>query len=73
MSEVNPDLAVDLSERSVDLSQEAIKQRDRERRLLAAEKWMRTMKRTFKGISGGRSREGYALIAIKKFKLREDA
>ena len=53
---VNPSLAADLSkvkdkQEATDLSKEAIKARDRQRRMQHAAEWARHMKHTFKGIS----------------------
>ena len=76
--QVNPELATDLSklgesqQEIVDLSKTASADRARQRKIDRASEWAAKMHSAFKGISGGRTREGYAFLAIKKFKLREE-
>lgn len=66
---IDPKLATDLAkptdeQLATDLSQEAVKARDRARRMEKAAKWARKMKRAFKGITGAPSKPGYVKLAI---------
>lgn len=68
---VNPRLAADLGklkdeQAATDLSKEAIKARDRARRMERAATWARDMVRVFKGIRGAPSRKEYITLAIKR-------
>ncbi len=68
---VNPRLAADLGKlkdekAATDLSKEAIKGRDRARRMESAAKWAKQMSKVFKGIRGTPTRSEYITLAIKR-------
>lgn len=68
---IDPKMAADLAkptddQLATDLSKEAVKARDRARRMEKAAKWARKMKRTFKGITGAPSKPGYVRLAIMR-------
>jgi len=68
---IDPNLATDLSQVSdeklaADLSKSAIEARALKRRLNKAGRWARTMNRTFKGITGSKTRREYVLIALDR-------
>jgi hypothetical protein len=71
---IDPNLATDLSKVSdeklaTDLSKSAIEARALKRKLGRAGNWARTMNRTFKGISGGRTRREYVLLALNRYDI----
>lgn len=68
---IDPRLAADLGrvkdeQVATDLSREAIKARDRSRRMQRAADWARAMSRVFKGITGAPKRSEYIKLAIQR-------
>jgi hypothetical protein len=75
MNDIDPNMAVELGgdDSAVDLSKEAIEQRDKERKLRAAAHWARSMNRAFKGITRLRRRDYVRIALVREGLVDEDA